>query len=208
MLNRPYVPEGLTIIFEAPQRRGKTLAGVIYAADALCHGRNVFSNIGLGFRHQPLEFRDIKLADGESKFWNGHIFIDELNFYYDGRRSMKPVNIEFGAFLLQQKKQGCNLTGTTHELESLDIRLRHNYDFLVTPTVFPKYPARPNLLRLVIENGPLQPPSRRTWWVDCSPYLGLYDSFAVYDPFKTPPPAEKRHIESRVNLLEAAQSAA
>jgi hypothetical protein len=181
---REHIPEGLTIIFEAPQRRGKTLGGVIWALDAYQHGRNVFSNIQLGFAHNPLEFSDIRLEDGLSKYWNGHVFIDELNFYFDARRSISGPNIEFGSFLLQQKKQGCNITGTTHDLSYLDLRLRDNYDFLIRPTVYPKYPAAPRILKMEVENGPLQGQFRRTFVLDCQPFLGLYDSFAVYDPFK------------------------
>lgn len=181
---REHVPEGLALIFEAPQRRGKTLGAVLWALDAYQHGRNVFSSIQLGFPHTPLQFSEIKLEDGNSKFWNGFIFIDEWNFYFDGRKSMKSENIEHGAFLLQQKKQGCTVAGTTHALESLDVRLRTNFDYLITPTVYPAYPAVPQTLTMHIENGPLQGHFDKTITLDCRPFLGLYDSFAVYDPFK------------------------
>lgn len=181
---RDYIPEGNTIIFEGPQRIGKTLAMVVWGLDAWQHQRNVFSNIQLGFPHERLQFDDVRLADGRSKFWNGHICIDELNFYFDARRSISGPNVEFGAFLLQQKKQGCNLTGTTHDLEYLDLRLRDHYDYLIRPQVFPKYPQRPQILKMRIENGPLQPRFGRTITLGCELFLGLYDSFAVYDPFQ------------------------
>lgn len=182
---RPHVPEGFTIIFEAPQRFGKTLSMVIWALDYYQHGRNVFSNIQLGFPHSPLEFSDIRLEDGASKYWNGHVVIDELNFYFDARRSVSGPNLEFGSFLLQQKKQGCNITGTTHDINYLDLRLREHYDFAIRPSVYPKYPNVPQYLKMEIENGPLQPRTRKTIIVECGRFLGLYDSFAVYDPFKT-----------------------
>jgi hypothetical protein len=184
---REHVPEGNTIIFEAPQRWGKTLAMVIWALDSYQRGRTVFSNIQLGFPHSALEFGEIKLttaAGGRSPYWNGHIAIDELNFYFDGRRSLQKENIDFSAFLLQQKKQGCHLTGTTHDLESLDVRLRMNYDYVIRPKCYPIHPAAPQILKMDIENGPLQARFRRSLTLDCQPYLGLYDSFAVYDPFK------------------------
>lgn len=198
---REHIPEGHTIIFEAPQRYGKTLAGTIFALDAHQIGRNVFSNIQLGFPHEPLEFSEIALEEGNRKYWNGHIFIDELNFYFDARRSLQKSNIEFSAFLLQQKKQGCNLTGTTHDLMSLDVRLRNNFDFLVSPSVTPKFPESPHILKMVIENGPLQAPFRRTLAIDCRPFLGLYDSFAIYNPFKAVPKKEKTRAKPQeINL--------
>lgn len=183
---REHVPEGSTTIFEGAQRSGKTLGMVIFGLDAFQSGRTVFSNIQLGYPHEPLEFQDIHLEDGQSRFWNGHIEIDELNFYFDARRSMSGPNLEFGAYLLQQKKQGCNITGTTHNLDYLDVRLRQHYDYLIVPTVYPKFPAAPQLLKLTIHNGPLQAYRRpRNLVLDCRRYLGLYDSFAVYDPFKS-----------------------
>lgn len=188
---RQHVPEGSTVLFEAPQREGKTLGAVMFALDAYQHGRRVFSNIQLGFDHEPLEFTDVKLADGQSKFWGGHVFIDELNFFFGGRRSMSEENIQFAAALLQQKKQGCNLTGTTHNILDLDVILREHHDYLIKPKVYPAYPEPPVIIKLEIHSGPLQrwrPP--RTLTLDCRPYLGLYDSFAVYDPFKRKP--EKR----------------
>lgn len=181
---RERVPEGLTIIYEAPQRRGKTLAGVIMSLDAHMRGRNVFSNIELAFPHKPLQFSETRLETGSRKFWNGHIFIDELNFFFDGRRSMSKENIEFSAFLLQQKKQGCNLTGTTHSIWSLDVRLRDNFDFLVTPSVKPPFPETPEVLKMEIVNGPLQGDFKKTIWIPVAKYLDLYDTFHVYNPFK------------------------
>lgn len=160
------------------------MAGVIWALDSYQCGRKIFSNIQLGFPHNPLQFHEIKLEDGASPYWNGHIFIDELNFYFDARRSMKNENITFSTFLLQQKKQGCHLTGTTHDLMSLDVRLRENFDFLITPKVYPAYPHPPQILKMRITNGPLQDEIDKTITLDCRPFLGLYDSFAVYDPFR------------------------
>jgi hypothetical protein len=191
---RTHVPEGLTLIFEAPQRWGKTLSAIMWALDAFQRGRNVFSNIQLGFPHNPLEFEEIKLETGASKFWNGWIFIDELNFYFDGRRSMSVENIEFSTFLLQQKKQGCTITGTTHALDSLDPRLRSNYDYLFQPEVFPKYPEVPQAVRWKISNGPLQSRYYKDITLDCRPFLGLYDTFATYDPFRA---KKKRMAENK-----------
>lgn len=178
------MPDGNTILFEAPQREGKTLSMVIWALDAWQQSRTVHSNIQLGFAHEPLEFSDVRLANGKSRFWNGHIALDELNFYFGNRSSMTAANIRASAFLLQQKKQGCNLTGTTHSVEYVDLRLREHHDFVVRPKVYPAFPARPILLKMVIENGPLQRPFRRSLSLDCRPFLGLYDTRAVYDPFK------------------------
>lgn len=184
---RPHVPEGQTIIVEAPQRYGKTLTVTILALDAFQQGRTVFTNYQLGFPHEPLAFSEVRLADGASRFWNGFVALDELNFLFDGRRSISGPNVEFSAWLLQQKKQGCSLAGTTHNLDSLDVRLRQNFDLLIQPRVWPPFPAVPQILQLTVTNGPLQARMRRKITIACRPYLGLYDTFAIYDPFKKEP---------------------
>lgn len=182
-----FVPEGQTIIFEGPQRVGKTLAAVAWAHLAYMQGRRIHSNVWLGFPHERLHFRDVSL-EGESRFRGAHVFIDELNFFFDGRRSLSAQNLRFAAFLLQQKKQGCNVTGTTHSLDSLDVRLRDNYDWVCRPRVHPAYPATPNLLRCDFEAGPLQtrPNHKPRKWgfvVRAGPFMGLYNTFETYDPF-------------------------
>lgn len=188
---REHIPEGYTMLFEAPQREGKTLSDVIWALDAFQSGRKIFSNIQLGFPHEPLEFSEMKLEDGSSKYRNGYILIDELNFFLKARGHATELNQTALPFLLQQKKQGCIFTGTTHNLLDLDVVLREHFDYLVKPEVFPKFPEVPQILRMEIFNGPLQKKFYKKLTLDCRPFLGLYDSFAIYDPFKNKKPAEK-----------------
>jgi hypothetical protein len=187
----PHIPEGLTMLFEAPQREGKTLSDVIWGLNYFQEGRKIFSNIQLGFPHEPLEFGEMRLEDGSSKYRNGYILIDELNFFLKARGHATELNQKALPFLLQQKKQGCIFTGTTHNLLDLDVVLREHFDFLVKPEVWPKFPLPPQILRMIITNGPLQKRFYKKITLDCRPFLGLYDSFAVYDPFKNTKQPEK-----------------
>lgn len=184
VLSTDYIAEGYTTIFEGPQRCGKTLAMTIWAYYGFLAGRKIFSNYWLNFQHESLKFKDVRLANGASRFRNARVPIDELNFYYDCRRSLSSANVKFGAFLLQQKKQGCDILGTTHDLTSLDGRLQRNYDFLVRPRVYPEYPEKPLVLHLEIFNGPSQKPFSKTMDFLCEPFLGLYNTHEVYDPFE------------------------
>ena len=202
-----HMPEGLIIPFEALQRMGKTLAMTIFAVDAWQNGRSIFSTIQLGIPHEPLEFIDLKLEDGSKRFWNGHIACDELNFLFDARASMSKVNRQFGAQLLQQKKQGCNLTGTTHSLDYLDLRFRQNYDYCIRPKVYPVYPAKPEFITLTIDHGPTQKYCHKKLKMPVAPYLGLYDTGAVYDPFKAAREQKIRdEIEKAKTKLEAKEA--
>lgn len=186
-----YVREGNILIFEAPQRKGKTLGATIWACDSYRHRRRIFSTIKFGFPHEKLDFYKLKLAteQGQSPFLNGHIFVDELNFYLDARASMSKANRDFSAFLLQTKKQGCIMTGTTHAIKSLEMRFRDNYDYRIIPEVYPKYPGTPKVIRLLIKNGPVQPRLNKVITLNCTPYLGLYNTREIYNPFAAAPPA-------------------
>jgi hypothetical protein len=181
-----YIPEGHTIVVEAPQRRGKTLACVIFAYWAYKRGRRVFSTIDLGFPYEPLTFNELDLSQSverSKRFHNSFILIDELNFFFDCRASASSQNRRFGAFLLQQKKQGAHIMGTTHGLSYLDLRLRDNHDFIATPTTIPAHPDAPVVLELVMENGPTMPAFKKTIRAKCAPFLGLYDTTNIFDPF-------------------------
>jgi len=180
--------EARITLMEGPQRCGKTLLGVIRAYRAYLSGRRVFSTIHLEFPHRPVLFRDLKLAsetEGDSIFRDAHIFIDELNFWFDCRNSLTKRNKEFSYFLLQRKKEGCNLEGTTHAIHWLDLRIESAYDYSIHPTVYPKFPDVPKVMRLVVENGPVSDPvHRKAWLNDVRPFLGLYDTRRSYDPFE------------------------
>lgn len=186
-----YVREGNILIFEAPQRKGKTLGATIWAVDSYRHKRKVYSTINFNFPHEKLDFYKLRLseAEGQSRLRNGHLFVDELNFYLDSRASMSKVNREFSSFLLQTKKQGCIMTGTTHAIKSLEMRFRDNYDYSITPEVYPKYPGTPKVIKMLIRNGPTQPRMNKTITLNCEPYLRLYDTHNVYNPFSSMPAA-------------------
>lgn len=182
-----HVREGKILILCGPQRTGKTLGNVMFAHQSYAKGRKVFSTIKLGFPHEPIDFSEIQLEDGTSRFLNSYINIDEWNFFLDPRRSMSKENLRNMAFMLQAKKQGCIVGGTTHGLSYVDVRLRDNFDFLITPRVFPAYPKKPVAIRFTVETGPQHKYSKRVSpWIDCRKYLGMYDTRQTYDPFKKP----------------------
>jgi hypothetical protein len=187
-----YVREGNVLIFEAKQRKGKTLGATIWAVDSYRHGRQVYSTIEFKFPHKKLDFFKLKLGmqDGEkNELINAHIFVDELNFYLDARASMSKANRDFSAFLLQTKKQGCIMTGTTHAIKSLEMRFRDNYDYSITPEVYPKYPGKPKYIRMLIRNGPAQANLSKVITMNCEAYLRLYDTRSIYNPFQSMPSA-------------------
>lgn len=190
-----YIPEGIKTIFCGPERSGKTMAGVAQAHNAYLQGRPVFSNIWLNFPHEPLDFSELQLEDEESKFRGSHIFVDELNFLLDARRSSSRTNVTTSAFILQVKKLGCNFSGTTHSLGYVDLRLHDNFDVLIEPKAIRIHPKEPPvILKLVVTNGPTRSPFRKIRFIECSKYFGMYDTGRTYDPFKNMRNVEKKRF--------------
>lgn len=178
-----HVAEGNIIAFEAPQRRGKTLSGCIWSLEAHQKHKKVFSTIEFKFPYTPLRFNDLKLQNENNPLRNGHLFIDELNMYLDARASMSKVNRDFCSFLLQVKKQGLTVSGTTHQMDYLDKRFRQNYDFKIITDVFPKFPHTPQVLTMNILNGPTTKYCNKKLKLKVAPFLGLYNTFNVFNPF-------------------------
>lgn len=190
---REHVAEGNVIIFEAPQRWGKTLGATIWAVDSYKCGREIYSTIEFKFPHKKLDFYKMKLSNDVSPLLNAHLFVDELNFYLDARAAMSKVNREFSSFLLQVKKQGLLVTGTTHALKYLELRFRENYDYRINPQVFPKYPGTPKIIRMKITNGPTQKKMSKVVTMECGPYLKLYNTLNVYNPFSSIPSKQPKN---------------
>lgn len=186
------IKEGTITIFEGPQRCGKTLAMSLFARLGSLKGRPIFTNLAYTFDYTPLKFFELDLKNTEmvESIKGGLITIDEMNFWFDSRASMSGINRQFASLLLQTKKLGVDLYGTTHHLSYLDKRFRENYDYKVSTSVHPikRLPGEPpKILRMIIENGPNQKTMKKTININFTKnpgLLGLYDTTNVFDPFE------------------------
>lgn len=184
-----HIEEGKIIIFEGKQRTGKTLGASIYCFSERNKGRNILSNIEFKFDFDWCKFKELTIKAKNKELQGSVIFIDELNFYFDARASMTKGNREASYFLLQVKKQGVDLVGTTHSISLLDKRFRDNYDYLIRTSVYPEVrPADtpPSLLKWQMENGPAQKRMNKTFTFDFTKkpgLLGLYDTNNIVNPF-------------------------
>ena len=180
------IQEGKTFIYEGKQRQGKTLAMSLAALGDYEKGRNIVSNVPFTFPFTPIKFKDLQLSQEEGTIHGSTICLDELNFLFDGRSSGTGINKKFSYFLLQTKKMGVNLLGTTHDLGALDKRFRMNYDYLIVPECLPinrKDDSPPEALILEIFNGPNQRNFHRKKVINLKDRLGLYDTTHTFNPF-------------------------
>lgn len=194
-----HIDEGLISLYEAAQRCGKTMAMAIGARDDYVRTKKpILSNIHYGFPWEPFYFYEFELASMDELIGRT-VTIDEFNFYASHRASQTKVNQRFCTSMLQSKKKGINLKGTTHDVFYLDLMIRQNFDYLIKTTVYwivqinggwravntrPKWlPAsrHPDILKMQWLNGPQQKKLRSKIYVDFrdpknAKYMGLYST--------------------------------
>ncbi len=185
-MENQHIHEGKIVVIEGPQRSGKTMAMSIFAYRDALKKKTIYTNLAYTFKYKPLNFNELTLRNENKELRDCTLTLDELNFFLDSRGSMTKQNKEFTYFLLQVKKQGIDLYGTTHGIGYLDLRFRENYDYHVATRVFPeKRPSgvAPEILRLVITNGPTQKTMKKTINIKCKEFLGMYDPTNIFNPF-------------------------
>lgn len=197
METEKYIQEGKIVLYEAPQRCGKTLGLVLSAYSAYRKGKQVLSNLPLKFpevdgclKPKPLRFRDLQIAsvaEDFTAFQGSHISLDELNFIFNNREHGGQTNKQFIPFCLQIKKQGVDFEGTTHNLMYLDKVIRENFDYLIKTQVYPitrPNGAPPTHLRQIIDNGPVRKRFHKEIIIPLDGLLGLYDTTHVFNPWE------------------------
>ncbi len=177
-----HIEEGKTILFEAPQRQGKTLGMSILAYDEYRnHKRQIYSNIEYSFPWKPLNFFELELSKMDDLL-ESVMTIDELNFYLDNRASMTSVNRRACQWFLQSKKKGITTYGTSHDVFYLDLRLRQNFDYLIRTSVYPANRPKgvpPSVLKMEWINGPNQKHLHKTMKINLQvrkDLLGMYNT--------------------------------
>lgn len=80
---------------------------------------------------------EILALDKNSKIDNCVLMIDEMQIFFDSRRSMKSESINFSNFIQQIRKRNIILLCTTQYSNTIDLRLRQHLDIVAYP-VFSK----------------------------------------------------------------------
>lgn len=122
----------LVVLYKGRRGAGKTLTmvkdGLIYSQN----GYKVLSNFETPFSEYIAE-EDILKLDKNSNLYNCVIMIDELQIFFDSRRSGKKENLNFSNFIQQVRKRNITILGTTQYSNTIDLRLRQHTDLVVYP---------------------------------------------------------------------------
>lgn len=122
----------MIILYKGARGRGKTLSmvkdGFLYNKA----GYKVLRNFDCKFGDY-ISNEEILELDKFSNIFNCVIMIDEIQIFFDSRKSMKSSNINFSNFVQQIRKRGIIVLCTTQYSNTIDLRLRQHLDIIAFP---------------------------------------------------------------------------
>lgn len=120
------------ILYRGRRGCGKTLSMIKDGLNYKNHGWKVLRNFNCAFGEYISEDDIINLDKG-SELYNCVIMIDEIQIFFDARRSMQKQNLNFSNFIQQIRKRNIILLCTTQYSNNLDLRLRQHTDIICYP---------------------------------------------------------------------------
>jgi hypothetical protein len=113
-------------LFTGRQGSGKTLIAVSKAYDQYMKGMNIYSNVHLNFKYEPLDYDKIINCEYE----DGIVLLDEGHQLLPSRNSMSLISREIvDGFLSMVRKKNLHLYITTQTERKIDIRVRDEKDY-------------------------------------------------------------------------------
>lgn len=120
------------VLYKGRRGCGKTLTMVKDGYNYYKNGWKILRNFNCAFGNYISEEEILKL-DKNSRLVNCVIMIDEVQIFFDSRRSMKKEALNFSNFIQQIRKRNIILLGTTQYANTIDLRFRQHTDFIVYP---------------------------------------------------------------------------
>lgn len=111
---------------------GKTLTMIKDGFLLYKRGWRVLRNFHCQFGEYINE-EDILNLDKDSNISNCVIMMDEVQIFFDARRSMRKQNLNFSNFVQQIRKRNITLLGTTQYANTVDLRFRQHVDVICYP---------------------------------------------------------------------------
>jgi len=118
---------------------GKTTTMIKDAYIEYVRGRRVISNMESVSFAEFMTNEQIKQISKNSDIENAVLLIDEMQIFFDSRRSMKGENINFSYFVQQIRKRNVDILGTTQFSNAVEKRVRDHTDFVCRPQFLKKY---------------------------------------------------------------------
>lgn len=122
------------LIYKGRRGNGKTLSMVKDGYKYYTNGWRILRNFSCNFG-EYIEEDDILKLNKHSNIQDCVLMIDELQIFFDSRRSMKKENLNFSNFIQQIRKRNIILLCTVQFGNTIDLRLRDHIDITAYPKV-------------------------------------------------------------------------
>lgn len=120
------------VLYKGGRGRGKTLTMVKDGYKFFNKGFKVLRNFHCTFGEEVSNDEILNL-DKHSDIHNAVVMIDEIQIFFDSRRSMRKQNLSFSNFIQQIRKRNITLLVTTQYTNAVDLRLRQHVDIIAVP---------------------------------------------------------------------------
>lgn len=122
----------MIVLYKGKRGSGKTLGMTKDGQEFLVDGYKIYVNYDCSYG-EPISNEEILNLDKNSKLQDCVLMIDEMQIFFDSRRSMQKASIHFSNFIQQIRKRNIILLCTTQYSNTIDIRLRQHIDVIALP---------------------------------------------------------------------------
>lgn len=128
----------MILLYKGHRGCGKTLSMVKDGFKFFQKGYSILRNFECSFGKYISE-EEILNLDKYSDIQNCVIMMDEVQIFFDSRRSMRSQNLTFSNFIQQIRKRNIILLCTTQYSNTIDLRLRQHIDVIAYPMFLKQY---------------------------------------------------------------------
>lgn len=170
----------MIILYKGARGCGKTMTMVKDGLKFLENGYKILRNFECNYG-KYIDNQEILELSKESNITNCVLMIDEIQIFFDNRRSMLKQNITFSNFIQQIRKRGIIILCTTQYSNTIDMRLRQHLDIIAYPHFQKEYNVCEVLyldltsLQDDILNPEMKPKECKMVY-DCEPIYKLYNT--------------------------------
>lgn len=122
----------MIVLYKGRRGAGKSLTMVKDGYQYYLNGYRVLANFQCTFA-EYISNEDLVKLNKESDIDKCVIMLDELQIFFDSRRSMRNQNMNFSYFVAQIRKRGVILLCATQYTNTVDLRLRQHLDIIAMP---------------------------------------------------------------------------
>lgn len=125
-------------LYKGRRGSGKTLTMLKDGLKLYHNGYKILRNFECSFG-KYISNEEILSLDKNSNIDNCVLMIDEMQIFFDSRRSMQKSSINFSNFIQQIRKRNIIMLCTTQYSSTIDLRLRQHLDIVCYPYFSKKF---------------------------------------------------------------------